>query len=374
MKPKLPLFVLVVLIAIAIALAGCAKAPSDAQIASDVQSKIGADQAIANKQQLGAQAKDGVVTLSGVVASDAERNAAGADAAAAKGVRTVVNNLTVQPPQVAQTPAPAEQMQPPAPPAPPALKPSSATRQPRHEVRSSRENERSRPSAQVGNQNLASNTAPANMESNPVPPPIPPPVTQAPVVPVAPPPPPAPTKVTIPSGTNLSIRLNDGLDSERNRIGDTFRATLNAPVRIDDNTVIPADADVQGHVVDIQSAGRFAGAAKLAITLDRISYSGHSYQIETNQWSRESTGRGKNTAEKVGGGAILGAIIGGLAGGGKGAAIGATAGGGAGGGVQAATHGKQIKLAPEALVSFQLQAPVTVTPSTGARREALPNN
>lgn len=361
MKPKLSLFTLVMLIAIGLLLAGCAKAPSDAQIASDVQSKIGADQAIANKQQLGAQAKDGVVTLSGVVASDAERNVAGADAATVKGVKTVVNNLTVQPPQVAQAPTPSEQIQPPPPAAPPKPKPSRAPRQPRHRIQAAEGSEQSRPSGQIENQNIASNTPPA-------------PVSQAPAMPMAPPPPAAPAKVTIPSGTNISIRLNDGLDSERNRIGDVFRATLNSPIRVDDHVVIPADADVQGHVVDVQSAGRFAGAGKLAITLDRISYNGHMYQIETNQWSRESKGRGKNTAEKVGGGAILGAIIGGLAGGGKGAAIGATVGGGAGGGVQAATHGEQIKLAPEALLSFQLQAPITVTPSAGSRREALPNN
>ena len=59
----------------------------------------------------------------------------------------------------------------------------------------------------------------------------------------------------------------------------------------------------------------------------------------------------------------IGAILGGLAGGGKGAAIGATVGAGAGTGVSAATKGAQIKLGRETQLSFQLVAPLTVTPA-----------
>ncbi len=70
---------------------------------------------------------------------------------------------------------------------------------------------------------------------------------------------------------------------------------------------------------------------------------GRSYSIETDQYKREGSSRGKNTAAKVGVGAAIGAIIGGIAGGGKGAGIGAAAGGGLGGGVQPATKGQQIR-------------------------------
>ena len=73
------------------------------------------------------------------------------------------------------------------------------------------------------------------------------------------PPPPPPKKFTIPSGTQLTVRLNDPLDSERNQVGDLFHATLGAPIVIDDETVIPSGADVVGRVVDVKSAGRFAG-------------------------------------------------------------------------------------------------------------------
>ncbi|HUO60922.1 MAG TPA: hypothetical protein VMU24_09665, partial [Candidatus Acidoferrales bacterium] len=188
--------------------------------------------------------------------------------------------------------------------------------------------------------------------------------------PAAPAAPPVPQKITVPEGTALAVRLIDGLDSERNHPGDTFRATLNSPVTVGDNVVIPADADIQGRVADAKSAAHFSGASSLVLELTKVSYNGRTYTIQTNQWSRQGKARGTNTAAKVGGGAALGAIIGAIAGGGKGAAIGSVVGGGAGAGAQAATRGEQIKLNPEALVTFQLQAPVTVLAASENDRNA----
>src|SRR5437588_53228 len=100
-------FLLVVPLALALT-AGCnkssqspaannASAPapsSDQQVAVDVQAKILGDSTVQNKQMT-INAKDGVVTLSGQVSSDAERAAAASDAAGVSGVKTVVNNLAV---------------------------------------------------------------------------------------------------------------------------------------------------------------------------------------------------------------------------------------------------------------------------------------
>src|SRR3954467_15945686 len=74
--------------------AGCSKSKSDAQLASEVQSKIQSDFAVTNKQ-LGVNVANGVVTLSGTVNNDMERAAAANDAGQIEGVRTVVNNLPV---------------------------------------------------------------------------------------------------------------------------------------------------------------------------------------------------------------------------------------------------------------------------------------
>ena len=82
MKTKASFYALVMLALMLAVFAGCSKTPArtDAQIASDVQSKFYADPAIESRQ-IQVQAAGGVVTLSGNVASDTERAAAASDAA-----------------------------------------------------------------------------------------------------------------------------------------------------------------------------------------------------------------------------------------------------------------------------------------------------
>ena len=328
---------------------GCSKVAPDSEVTSEVQSKLSADSGLQGKQ-LTVQTTGGIVTLSGTVENDAQRNAASRYASMVPGVKQVVNNL-----QVGTTTAMTDQMnqedQTPS-------EPKTAPAKPRPTV----PHERSAPSRRSApKESSMANSAPEPAmapEQNPSPVPAQP--AAAPVVAPAPAPP-APKRVTIPSGTTLAIRLVDELDSETAQAGQTFKATLDSPLSVDGEVAVPAGYDVQGHVIDVKSAGKFAGKSLLALQLDRISVGARSYNIQTDEYRREGSSRGKSTATKVGAGAAIGAIIGGIAGGGKGAAIGAAAGGGVGGGVQAATKSQQIKLATESVLSFTLQSSVTVT-------------
>jgi BON domain len=348
MKTKAYFHALLVLTLILGGFAGCSKKParSDAQIASDVQGKFYSDPMIESRQ-IRVQAADGVVILSGDVASDSERTAAAGDAASIDGVRTVVNNLQVQQAQAAP---------------PPAVRPASAPKPAKRETKNE--------AARHQRHNEGMSTAPADnpVEANNTPPP-----DMAPAVQTAPPPPapPAPPqKITIPAGTQLTVRLNEGLDSERNQVGDTFHGTLSAPIVIGGETIIPSGADVVGRVADVKSAGRFAGNSVLTLELTSVSMNSRTYNIQTNQWSRAGKGEGKSTATKVGVGTAAGAVLGGIIGGGKGAAIGAAAGAGAGTGVAASKKGQQIQLAPEAVLNFQIIDPLTVTPQSASDRNS----
>jgi hypothetical protein len=361
MKAKYSVAALVMMALLILGTVACNRARSDAQVANDVQGKIAGDKNVPSRQ-ITVQASNGVVTLSGDVGSDAERAAAAGDAAQVEGVKTVVNNLETSAPTVAATqPVQQPAVQEPAQPEP--VQKSSAantsTRE-RDSARSSR-----RPSAYHERKYPTDTTtmAAAAPAQTPV-------VTPAPAAaPAPPPPPPAPVKVTIPDGTTIAIRMIDTVDSETAQPGQVFKASLDSPITIDDNVVVPAHADIEGRVVNVQSAGRVAGKSDLAVELFKLSYNGKTYSIHTNQYSQAGSSRAKTTATRGIGGAALGAIIGGLAGGGKGAAIGATVGGGAGVGSTAIHKGQQIKLTSEQVLTFTLQSPLTVTPASNMNRE-----
>src|SRR6478735_7514441 len=121
----------VVLVSLVLFAVGCSRIGTrpDAQVASDVQNKINGDSNIPDKQ-LNINANNGVITLTGTVASDAARNAAANDAAQIDGVKTVVNNLEVAPASAAnQNTQPQDQASNnPPPPAREERRPSPSTR------------------------------------------------------------------------------------------------------------------------------------------------------------------------------------------------------------------------------------------------------
>lgn len=332
---------------------GCSRKPDDAKITADVQARFSQDSGLSGKQ-LGVQSENGVVTLSGTVDNDAQRDAASKQTAAVEGVKEVVNNL-----QVGTAPAP-----------PAASTAASSAPEPskpsiRKKARKSAPADQSAdnsPNDSNQDQTTADNQPPNDAAAAPPPP-----------VPADNVPSPPPKKYIIDQGTQISVRLIDPIDSEKNQAGDTFHATLNAPLNSDGDEAVPAGVELTGHLVDVKSASKFAGQSMVSMQLDSLSFGGKTYNLQTDQYKKQGASRGKNTAEKVGGGAVIGSIIGALAGGGKGAAIGGAAGAGVGGGVQAASKSQQIKLPSETVLNFTMQAPITVerAPTPDANRPKL---
>jgi hypothetical protein len=176
----------------------------------------------------------------------------------------------------------------------------------------------------------------------------------------APPPPPAAamaTSGTLPAGTNLVIRMIESVDSETNRVGQTFRASLDQPVMVDGVTAIPRGADAVVKLVDSKESGKLTGRAELTISLQSVSINGHFVDINTQSINKESGSQGEKTAKVAGGTAAVGAIIGAIAGGGKGAAIGAGAGAAAGAGSQVITGGQRVRIPSETRLTFVLDNP-----------------
>ena len=356
-----PALVLTVLLGLAVS---CARKPDDARISSDIQGKFSQDSGLSTKQ-LTVQSSDGVVTLAGTVDNDAQREAASRQAASVAGVKTVVNDLKVANGPTVATSAPLP-ISTPASSAPLPDKPQPGIPKKTVKVSAPKDSNADQNPAQgqdngAGANQIAATSTPAPDAAAQTPPAS---ANDAAVQPVPPPAPATPKKLIIDPGTSVTVRLIDPIDSEKNQAGDTFHATLNAALSSDGEEAVPAGVELTGHLVDVKSAGKFAGQSVVVLQLDSIYSGGKTYSIKTDEYRKEGKSRGKNTAEKVGGGAILGGIIGAIAGGGKGAAIGTAAGAGVGGGAQAASKSQQIKLPSETVVNFTLQEPVEVVQVT----------
>jgi len=165
----------------------------------------------------------------------------------------------------------------------------------------------------------------------------------------------------VPSGATITVRTIDPIDSSVNTTGQVFKASLDAPIVVDERVVVPKGADAYMKLENAKSAGKFAGKSELALGLQSVVFQGKTYTVTTSDVKQSGSSRGKDSAVKIGGGAALGALIGGLAGGGKGAAIGAAVGGGAGTGVQVFTKGKQVKIPSETRLDFTLEQPFDIT-------------
>jgi BON domain len=334
---------------------GCSHAPNDAALVTSIQSQMFADSQLKNAN-LQVTADKGEVTLAGTVPDDAAHLDAYKIASQTPGVAKVNDQITVE---VAQTATAAE-------PAPAKVKPRSERAAKAARARKATPHRKKHAPEQDQGQYADNNPPPAPADPiEEVPPPQQqdqnlPSAPQPVAAPAPPSPPPRPVPVEIPAGTTLTIRMIDGVDSSVNQPGEIFRASLENPIVSGDRVVVPKGVDVYTRLVSSSSAGKFAGKSELHLELVKLDFRGKSYPLVSDTYSVTGDSRGKNTAEKVGGGAVIGAIIGAIAGGGKGAAIGAGVGGAGGGAYQAATHGKQVRIPSETKLDFQLDQPLTV--------------
>ncbi|MGH9722591.1 MAG: hypothetical protein ACRD8O_20460 [Bryobacteraceae bacterium] len=216
----------------------------------------------------------------------------------------------------------------------------------------------------------ARSSEPAAVAQNPTPPP--PPATQPvveppsqPAAPVTPPvaaPPPPPMKVTLRSGTLIPVRLIETVSSDRNHPGDTFTASLDQELVVDNFVIAERGARVEGKIVSTDQAGRVKGLARIGLELTSLTTSdGQRVEIQTDSFEKQGEESKGRDAAKIAGASAIGAAIGAIAGGGKGAAIGAGVGGAAGTGTVLGTRGKAAAISSETKISFRLREPVTVT-------------
>jgi hypothetical protein len=172
----------------------------------------------------------------------------------------------------------------------------------------------------------------------------------------APPPP-----ILIPAGTPVRVRLEQSVDTRRNRAGDRFEATLISPVEVDGQVILPRGTPFEGHVTQASPSGHLKGRAVLGVELDAFRLNGVSYPVVTSIDDRVSGRHRKRNWILIGGGGGLGATIGAIAGGPAGALIGAGAGAGAGTAGAYFTGKKNVAIPAETALTFRIRREVRVS-------------
>lgn len=166
----------------------------------------------------------------------------------------------------------------------------------------------------------------------------------------------APPPIVVPRSTALAVRMGETVSAKDNSVGDTFTGTLAQSVVVRGVSVFKAGTPVTGTVTASKGQGKFKGDGALGITIRKLG----NYTVDTTNYEKSVSGKGKRTAGFIGGGGGAGALIGGLAGGGKGALIGGLLGAGGGTAAGAFTGNKNVSIPAETVVTFTLEAPLTV--------------
>lgn len=157
---------------------------------------------------------------------------------------------------------------------------------------------------------------------------------------------PAPLPDEIPSGTAVTIRMIDAVDSKTVQPGQTFHASVDDPVMVGDQMLIPRGADAVTKLVEIREPGKLAGGGQLTLSLVSIDLDGDAVEVNCQSLTQAAESRKGESAKVIGGTAALGAIIG------------ARAGGGAGTAVEVLTKGTEVRIPSETRLTFTLDRAV----------------
>jgi hypothetical protein len=166
--------------------------------------------------------------------------------------------------------------------------------------------------------------------------------------------------ITLPTGTPISVRLDQPLSTRQSPTGAHFVASVMTPVVQDGAVVLPRGTRVRGYLAESKKSGHFKGHAVMALRLNAIDVYGRTYPVATSDAEFYGKHHKGHNLKWIGGGAGGGLVVGAIAGGGVGALAGAAIGAAGGSAGAAATSRRNVSLAAETPLTFRLEQPVTV--------------
>jgi type IV secretion system protein VirB10 len=181
--------------------------------------------------------------------------------------------------------------------------------------------------------------------------------------------------ITVPAGTEIPLRLAQGISTKNAKPGDAVYAETAFPVTQNDRVVIPAGTYVQGRITDVRRPGRIKGRAEFLMHFTTMIFRGgytvmlpgavegmpgaEKQDVKDKEGTiRQDSSKGKDAgtvAKTAGTGATVGAVAdrgvkGAAIGGGVGAAVGLAA--------VLLTRGPDVQLPTGTSVQMVLQRPL----------------
>jgi hypothetical protein len=77
---------------------------------------------------------------------------------------------------------------------------------------------------------------------------------------------PADSKIVLPVGTAIRMKLTSGISTRDSRTGDVFLGSVSQDVVVEGKTVIPAGSNMNGRITSISEPRRFAGRPSIELT------------------------------------------------------------------------------------------------------------
>jgi hypothetical protein len=177
----------------------------------------------------------------------------------------------------------------------------------------------------------------------------------------------APTTITLPAGTWVTVRVNEPLSSDHSQPGDAFTGTLLEPIVSNGLLIARRGQTVSGMVSEAQKAGRVSGTSRLGLELTEIQLSdGRQVQVKTRLMERRGDTSYGRDALAIGTTTAAGAAIGAGVNGGVGAGVGAAAGLVASTIGVMLTRGRATVVYPETPLTFRTETPLTLDNSQQA--------
>ncbi len=195
--------------------------------------------------------------------------------------------------------------------------------------------------------------------------------------------------ITVPAGTEIPLRLAQGISTRNAKPGDPVYAETAFPITQNDRIVIPAGTYVQGRISDVKRPGRVKGRAEFLMHFTTLIFrSGYTVMLpgsvegmpgSEKQQVKDKEGtiqqdstKGKDAgtvAKTAGTGATVGAIADRSW---KGAGMGGAAGAGVGLAAVLLTRGPDVNLPPGTSVQMVLQRPLVLQEEKLRRASEFP--